>query len=81
MPTILQVALERALRARDQWLPGTRLDSWMMRIVRNCWIDEARSRARRARTFAPEEEGETFGSRRPTEIERGAEVHTRSTGR
>ena len=42
---LMQVALERALQARDQWAPGTRLDSWMMRIVRNCWIDEARSRS------------------------------------
>src|SRR5688572_4180612 len=40
---LLQVALERALKARNQWQPGTRLDSWTMRIVRNCWIDEARS--------------------------------------
>src|SRR5207237_9501433 len=45
---LLQVALERALKARDQWAPGTRLDAWMMRIVRNCWIDEMRSRTRRA---------------------------------
>src|SRR3977135_4698429 len=52
---LVQTALERALKARDQWAPGTRLDSWMMRIVRNCWIDEMRSRARRGRTFcAPE---------------------------
>ena len=58
---LLQAALERALKARDQWAPGTRLDSWMMRIVRNCWIDEMRSRVRRARTFVPEEEGETIG--------------------
>jgi RNA polymerase sigma-70 factor (ECF subfamily) len=33
------------------------MDSWMMKIMRNCWIDEVRRRARRARTFAPEEEG------------------------
>jgi RNA polymerase sigma factor (sigma-70 family) len=58
---LLQAALERALKARHQWAPGTRLDSWMMRIVRNCWIDEMRSRVRRARTFVPEEEGETIG--------------------
>ena len=51
---LLQAALERALNARGQWTPGTRLDSWMMRIVRNCWIDETRRRARRARTFLPE---------------------------
>ncbi len=54
---LTQVALERALKARTQWQPGTRMDSWMLRTMRNCWIDEVRSRTRRSRTFAPEEEG------------------------
>jgi RNA polymerase sigma factor (sigma-70 family) len=72
---LVQAALERALRARHQWAPGTRLDAWMMRIVRNCWIDEARSRARRARTFVPEEEGEMVGSEAHREIEVRAELH------
>ena len=31
-----QVALERALKAKDQWQQGTRLDAWMYRIMRNC---------------------------------------------
>lgn len=72
---LLQVALERALKARDQWAPGTRLDAWMMRIVRNCWIDEMRSRTRRARTFLPEEEGEGVGVDLQNEIEAKAEMH------
>ena len=72
---LVQVALERALRARDQWAPGTRLDSWMMRIVRNCWIDEMRSRARRARTFVPEEAGELVGVDTHRDIERRVEMH------
>ena len=72
---LLQVALERALKARASWTPGTRLDSWMMRIVRNCWIDEVRSRTRRARTFVAEEEGATIGSDAHREIEVRAELH------
>ena len=72
---LVQAALERALKARDQWAPGTRLDSWMMRIVRNCWIDEMRSRTRRARTFVPEEEGAGIGSEAHREIEIRAEMH------
>ncbi len=71
---LLQVALERALKAREQWTPGTRLDSWMMRIVRNCWIDEVRSRARRARTFLPEEEGASVGADTHHEIEARVEM-------
>ncbi len=59
---LAQAAVERALKARAQWSPGTRLDWWTMRIMRNCWIDETRSRARRARTFVPEEEGANVAS-------------------
>ena len=58
---LCQAALERGLRARDQWQPGTRLDSWMYRIMRNLWIDEGRSRQRAIQTFAPEEAGEHVG--------------------
>ena len=72
---VVQTALERALKAQGQWTPGTRLDAWMMKIVRNCWIDEARSRARRARTFAPEEAGERVGADGHRDIERRVELH------
>lgn len=44
---LCQAAIERALKSRDQWQPGTRLDSWMYRIVRNLWIDTVRASARR----------------------------------
>lgn len=56
---LVQVAVERALEKRAQWRPGTRLDSWMYRIMKNAWIDETRSRARRGRVLAPAEAGET----------------------
>lgn len=72
---LLQVALERALKARDQWAPGTRMDAWMMRIVRNCWIDEVRSRTRRARTFLPEEDGEMVGIDMQEELDARADMH------
>jgi len=55
---LVQVAVERALLHLDQLRPGTRLDSWMFGIIRNAWIDETRSRRRRARVLAPEELGE-----------------------
>ena len=54
---LCQASLERALKARDQWQPGTRLDSWMYRIMRNIWIDEGRARTRRAAISAPTEAG------------------------
>ena len=58
---LVQLTVERALTRRDQWRAGTRLDSWMFRIMKNAWIDESRSRTRRGRVFAPEEQGETVG--------------------
>jgi RNA polymerase sigma-70 factor (ECF subfamily) len=58
---LVQIAMERALARSEQWEPGTRLDSWLFRIIRNAWIDEVRSRARRDELFAPEEEGEHVG--------------------
>jgi RNA polymerase sigma-70 factor (ECF subfamily) len=42
---LVQLAVERALVHRGQWRPGTRLDSWMFRIMKNAWIDETRTRA------------------------------------
>ncbi|MRV72768.1 sigma-70 family RNA polymerase sigma factor [Duganella sp. FT92W] len=58
---LVQAAIERALARSGQWEPGTRLDSWMFRIIKNAWIDEVRSRMRRDRLFAPEEAGEHVG--------------------
>ena len=58
---LTQMTLERALASRGQWQAGTRLDSWLYRIMRNLWIDTARSRARKARVEAPPEAAETIG--------------------
>ena len=44
---IVQSACERALSRLHQWQPGTRLDSWMFRIIQTTWID--RLRAKRVR--------------------------------
>ena len=47
---LCQAAVERALKSRDQWQAGTRLDSWMYRITRNIWIDTHRASARRGKS-------------------------------
>ena len=39
---LVQATCEKALRAVDSWTPGTRLDSWMFRIMQNHWIDTNR---------------------------------------
>lgn len=56
------MTIERALTRRDQFQTGTRLDSWMYRIMRNIWIDESRARSRRSETFVDEEAGLSVGS-------------------
>ena len=59
---LVQLTIERALTRAAQWRPGTRLDSWMFRIMKNAWIDETRARRRRGAVFASEEEGEHVGA-------------------
>lgn len=60
---LCQLALERALKSRSKWQEGTRLDSWMYMIMRNCWIDELRRQNRRALHFAPLDEAEHLQQR------------------
>lgn len=58
---LAQTAVERALKARAQWQEGTRLDSWLYRITRNCWIDTVRARSRAGKLILPAEAGEHAG--------------------
>ena len=41
---LVQQACEKALRKQHQWQAGTRLDSWMYRIIQTTRIDTIRSR-------------------------------------
>jgi len=50
---LTQMTIERALRSKDQWRPGTRLHSWACTIMRNLWIDTVRSRSRKEAFEAP----------------------------
>jgi RNA polymerase sigma-70 factor (ECF subfamily) len=59
---LCQATVMRALDRRDLWQPGTRLDSWMMTMMRNIWIDEQRARMRRGETFVAEEAGLGVGA-------------------
>lgn len=48
---LVQTALEKALTRLDQFKPGTRLDSWLFRIVQTSWIDDRRRAVRREDTM------------------------------
>jgi RNA polymerase sigma-70 factor, ECF subfamily len=55
---LVQLAIERALARAEQLRDDAPMANWMFGIVRHAWIDELRSRARGARVFAPELEGQ-----------------------
>ena len=40
---LVQLTAEKGLRNIGSFEPGTRLDSWLFRIMRNTWIDQYRS--------------------------------------
>lgn len=44
---LVQTAIENALRNSARFEPGTRMDMWLFRIVRNAFIDQIRLRKRR----------------------------------
>lgn len=44
---LVQEACERALRGQASFVPGTRFDAWLFRILRNAWLDSHRRRSAR----------------------------------
>ena len=54
---LVQVAVERALRNREQFRAGANLASWLFGIMKNAWLDDRRSRARRGEVALPEDSG------------------------
>lgn len=54
---LVQAACERALANADGFVPGSRFDAWMFRIIRNLWID--RVRKTKTQNAVPIDEGET----------------------
>ena len=71
---LTQATVERAIRSREQWEPGTKLDSWLYRIMRNLWIDTVRARSRKEKHEAPEEEALTVGQDPREAIETSLEL-------
>jgi RNA polymerase sigma-70 factor (ECF subfamily) len=71
---LTQATVERALRSHEQWQAGTRLDSWLYRIMRNLWIDTVRARGRKEKHEAPEEEALSIGEDPREAIETSLEL-------
>lgn len=67
---IVQACCERALSRLHQFEPGTRLDSWMFRIVQNEWLGRLRTSGRRKYVSDAEiAESMSFDARIPEQIE------------
>jgi RNA polymerase sigma-70 factor (ECF subfamily) len=59
---LVQEACERAWRGQAGFLPGTRFDAWMFRILRNLWLDSHRRRAARGGVHEPLDAADTVAS-------------------
>lgn len=66
---VVHAAIERALSKAEHWQTGTRLDSWMFKIMQNLWKDQVRKlkhdRKKQVLEFAGTEQ--TVDGRRVTE--------------
>lgn len=52
---LVQSAIEKALRNAAQFQHGTRMDSWLYRIIQTLWIDDRRRVLRRGSTMDPDD--------------------------
>ena len=52
---LVQAACERALKNAGAFEPGSRIDSWMYRIIQNLWLDQRRRRKVRGTQVSPED--------------------------
>jgi len=50
---LVQSAFERALTRLHQWKPGTRVDSWMYRILQSIWVNRYHAGRVRGEHYAP----------------------------
>lgn len=50
---LFQKTVARMLERESGWEPGSRLDLWAARIMKNIWFDELRMRSRWARLVEP----------------------------
>lgn len=71
---LVQVALEKALTRLHQFEPGTRLDSWLYRIVQTSFLDERRKVQRREIDMEQEQLENTPGTAGPSDSERNAGI-------
>lgn len=52
---LVQSACEKALKHQAQFTPGSRMDSWMYRIIQTAWLDDRRRTKVRGAQVDPED--------------------------
>jgi len=72
---LFQKTIARVLEREDGWEPGSRLDLWAARIMKNIWLDEVRMRNRWARLVEPMPEDDLLSDEGATasDLERSTE--------
>lgn len=58
---LVQMTVERALPRLDTWKEGSRLDSWLFKIMQNIWIDQVRARRVRGAQVSDDDLGDLPG--------------------
>src|ERR1700689_2131188 len=65
---LVQATCLRAIERADQFVPGTRLDRWLLAILRSIWLNEIRSRRiREGGGFVDAEDALSFDGTHHTE--------------
>lgn len=68
---LVQTAYIKAVEHIDQYQHGTRLDSWLFRIVQNTWIDEKRRQQRTGKVVSIDDARDgTLPAQMPTNSDR-----------
>jgi RNA polymerase sigma-70 factor, ECF subfamily len=66
---LVQATCVRAIERADQFVPGTKVDRWLLAILRSIWLNELRSRRiREGRGFADAEQVLTTDGAREIEM-------------
>jgi RNA polymerase sigma-70 factor, ECF subfamily len=79
---LVQATCLRAIERADQFVPGTRVDRWLLAILRSIWLNEIRARRiREGGGFVDAEETLTTDGAREIEVNITASAVLRAIGR
>ncbi len=78
---LVQATCVRAIERADQFVPGTKVDRWLLAILRSIWLNELRARrVREGRGFVEADEVLTIDGAREIETNTTASAVLRAIG-